>query len=116
MAQPNDAPGIQIQHHRQIQPALAGRDISDIGDPFFIGPLGRKITTESVGGNWMRMATLGRGPKSSSAPSRLQARLLHEAGDSVAAYGPALTPQRIMNAGTAIPLLSARIDRANVRQ
>ena len=36
----NDAPGVQVQDHRQIEPALPGLDVSEIGQPFgSAGPL-----------------------------------------------------------------------------
>src|SRR5215470_19939747 len=40
--------GEQVEDHGQVEPALAGRDIGNIGQPDFIGPVGDKILLEQV--------------------------------------------------------------------
>ena len=93
------ASSIQIQHHGQIQPALSSRDVGEIGHPFFIGPIRREITTQSIGGDGMSMPTLGRGPKTAPTPARRQAGLLHQARDAMTAYGHPLRAQGLMDRG-----------------
>jgi len=57
----NDPPGMQIQNHSQIEPALAslsamqghhlpvnGPDITDINNPFLIGSIRCKVTVQQV--------------------------------------------------------------------
>src|SRR5262249_50999435 len=40
--------GEQVEDHRQVEPALAGRDIGDIGQPDLIGAVGDKILFEQI--------------------------------------------------------------------
>ena len=42
------APGMQIQDHRQIKPALAGPDIADVTRPFLVGPVGGEVALQQV--------------------------------------------------------------------
>jgi len=41
-------PGIQIQNHGQIEPALTGPDIAYINDPFLIGLICREVPVQQV--------------------------------------------------------------------
>ena len=41
-------PGVQIQNYRQIQPALAGPNITDVDNPLFVGVIRRKIPVQQV--------------------------------------------------------------------
>lgn len=45
----NDAPGMQVQDHSQIQPAFARPDIADIACPLLIGLVSRKVPVQQVG-------------------------------------------------------------------
>jgi hypothetical protein len=45
------APGVQIQDHRQIEPALAGPDIADVARPFLIGPVRSEVAPKQVRGD-----------------------------------------------------------------
>jgi len=45
------APGMQVQDHRQIEPALAGPDIADVARPFLIGPVGGEVALQQVWGD-----------------------------------------------------------------
>jgi len=40
--------GEQVEDHGQVEPALAGRDISDIGQPDLIGPVGNEVLIPQV--------------------------------------------------------------------
>ena len=44
----DNAPGVQLQVHRQIEPALAGPDIADVARPFLIGLIGSEIALQQV--------------------------------------------------------------------
>ncbi len=43
-----DAPGVQVQDHRQIEPAFPGPDIADVSCPFLIGLIGSEIALQQV--------------------------------------------------------------------
>ena len=42
----DDAPGVQVQDHRQIEPALPGPDVADVTRPFLIGLIGSEIALQ----------------------------------------------------------------------
>ena len=39
----NDAPGVEVEHDGQVQPALCRPDIADVGSPFLVGCLGGEV-------------------------------------------------------------------------
>ena len=47
----DDTPRIQVQNRGQIQPSLTGPDVTDIDNPFLIGPIRHKVTVQQVGRN-----------------------------------------------------------------
>ncbi len=42
------APGVQVQDHRQIEPALPGPDVADVTRPFLVGLIGSEIALKQV--------------------------------------------------------------------
>ena len=44
----DNAPGVQVQDHRQIEPALAGPDVADVSCPFLIGLIGSEVALQQV--------------------------------------------------------------------
>jgi hypothetical protein len=42
---------VQVQDHRQIEPALAGPDVADVTRPFLIGLIGSEIALQQVWGD-----------------------------------------------------------------
>ena len=54
----HNATRVQIQYHRQIQPALACLDVGDIGCPAFIRALCREVLLEQVVRNRVLRVTL----------------------------------------------------------
>ena len=42
------APGVQVQDHRQIEPALPGPDVADVTRPFLIGLISSEIALQQV--------------------------------------------------------------------
>lgn len=53
--------GVQIHHSGQIQPAPSGGDVSNIGQPDFIGLAGGKVLLEQIRGDGIVMVTISRG-------------------------------------------------------
>ncbi len=43
------APGVQVQDHRTIEPALPGPDVADVTRPFLIGLIGSEIVLSRFG-------------------------------------------------------------------
>ena len=54
-----NAAGVQVQDHRQIEPAFSRGDISDIGRPFLVRAISREILVQVVGGDWQLVVTIG---------------------------------------------------------
>ena len=44
----DDAPGVEVEHDGQVQPALCRPDIADVGSPFLVGCLGGEVLVEKV--------------------------------------------------------------------
>ena len=42
----DDAPGVEVEHDGQVQPALCRPDIADVGSPFLVGCLGGEVLVE----------------------------------------------------------------------
>jgi hypothetical protein len=54
------APGVKVQDHRQIEPALAGPVIADVSCPFLIGLIGSEIALKQVWGDVERVIAVRR--------------------------------------------------------
>ena len=52
--------GIQVQNHRQIEPALTGRDIADINHPSLVWSIRFKVTVQQVGCDLELVVAIGR--------------------------------------------------------
>ena len=44
----DDAPGVEVEHDGQVQPALCRPDIADVGSPFLVGCRGGEVLVEKV--------------------------------------------------------------------
>ena len=88
----DDAMGIEVHHHRQVQPTLTCRDACDVGRPTLIWRLGLEILLQQTLHDGMRRVTLRCDPNAplgtSSKP--LQA---HQAGDLVEPHANAVGNQ-----------------------
>ena len=56
----DDAPGVKVQDHRQIEPALPGPDVADVTRPFLIGLIGSEIALKQVWGDVERVIAVRR--------------------------------------------------------
>jgi len=80
----DDFSSIQVHDYGQIQPSFSGRHIRDIGHPFSIRAIGRKITVQSIRGYRMSMPTIRRRTKPPSTLAGTESGLLHQTCDAVA--------------------------------
>jgi len=55
----DDAAGKEVQHHRQIQPALVGPKVGDIAVSFLVLGTGAEVLCQQVVGHWQVMSALG---------------------------------------------------------
>src|SRR2546430_2041737 len=92
-----------VEHHRQIEPALCRPDRRDIGYPLGIRSYGAKLSVEQVGSDRLLMVAVG-GARTMLAWPRVQSMLAHEPGDPLAPAALSFSSQGGMNARTPIHL------------
>src|SRR5271156_3839416 len=56
----DDPPGVEIEHDRQVQPALAGGDESNVRRPYLIWTLGLEVLIKPVRRHWQRVLRVRR--------------------------------------------------------
>lgn len=56
---PAHAPGVQIDDHRQIQPAFPGSNIRNVAGPNLIESRGREVAVQDVLGHWVDRCSTG---------------------------------------------------------
>ena len=52
----DDAPGVDVEHHGQVAPALPGADIGEVGKPQLIGARGAEVAAHEIGSGYRRRA------------------------------------------------------------
>lgn len=88
---PHDFSREQVQHHREVKPALPGSDVRDVGGPRDVRLRDRELALEQVGDQHRRLSD---DPAARAiAVQRAQAVLAHQALDPVLATGLARLPQ-----------------------
>src|SRR5439155_4094502 len=102
----HDEAGEQIQNRGQIEfPALADDELGGIADPALIRGVGRELPIEQIRGNRLAMMAHGRACEALPDPG-LQAILLHQTDDPLAAHPHLLLEQVPVNPRTPVPLLA----------
>jgi len=92
---------IQSQDHRQIQPAMHGRDVGDISHPLLVRFSGRKLSVENVGSNGVRGISAGADYPPTFASSG-ERRLTHQPRDPFARDASSPILQFYLNTRTPI--------------
>src|SRR5918995_1489144 len=111
----DDAPGEQINDDGQIQPALAGPDVGEIGAPLLVGPLGREVLVEEVGRDREGVQAVGGALEAAWLPSS-EAVLAHQPGRPAAPHREAGVLQLARQARAAVGPVREREGRADMRQ
>src|SRR5712692_1803337 len=103
----------EIEDHRQVEPALARRNVGDVGDPRLIrfGPL--ELPGQDVGRDGERVARVGRHPEPPAAPGG-QPAASHQTRHALTTRATAAVHQLGVNPRTAIPLPALRVDRGDL--
>ena len=103
---PADHPaGEKVDDGRNIQPALCGPDIGEVGDPALVGPLGMELPIERVGSDCRPLALIPRQP--SSAWPRAQCLRPHQPLDPMQATIDAFSQHVSPDAARAIGAIRA---------
>ena len=110
----DDTAAESVEHHRQVEKARPGRDISDIGDPHGVGRRTNEMAVEQIRCRPRAMIThRGNHP---GAPARTaQAGRLHQARHPLASGMDIRRTQFLMNPRRAIGLMRILMDRADAR-
>jgi hypothetical protein len=56
----DDVAGEEVEHGGQVQPAVAGRDVGEIGQPDLVRRLGGEVVAEPIRRDWIAVAVVGR--------------------------------------------------------
>jgi hypothetical protein len=96
-------PGEQIEDHGQVEPAFAGRDISDVGQPDLIRPVGDKVLIQQVFCNRQGMLAVGGADAIAVRHPSPDTMAAHDPLDPLAADGIALGAQFGMDARRSVP-------------
>jgi len=112
----NHLAGEQVEDHGQIEPALAGRNVGDIGQPDLIRPVGDKILLEQVCRHREGMLAVGCAQAIAARRPRPDTMLAHNPFDPLAADGLARGPQFGVDARCPIPFPVLRMNPPDVDQ
>jgi hypothetical protein len=104
--------GKQVQHDGQVEPALLGRHVGDVGQPDLVWCCCRELPCQQVGRQRQGMVAVGRGPEPPPAPGP-DAMPPHQAGDPVTPHPAALGLERGMHPGAAIAAPAVGMDAAD---
>src|SRR5690606_8733197 len=108
-------PREEVDHRRQVQPALLRPDVRDVGHPDLIWRGGREVSLEEVGRRLLAVRGIRR-----SAESPLwsgdKALSTHEPGNTFPSDSCAGCPEFAMDARTAVPPSASLVHRGHLRR
>jgi hypothetical protein len=109
-------PGRQIQHGRQVEPALTGWNVRDVGQPDPVRHSCRELLLQQVRRNRQRMATVGRGRPETASGQGSDPMPAHQPLDPAAADPMTLGAQGGMHARAAITALMLTMEPMHLVQ
>src|SRR5215471_3244091 len=110
----NYAPAVEVQDGRDINPALMGEHVSDVGRPELVGRSRCRRLGQAIGRNRLVvMAVGGQDAVASFVPTH-QALLAHQPGDAVAPVPPPLGAQMHLNARRTVGLATVPVNALNL--
>jgi hypothetical protein len=80
----DDLTGRQILNHSQVEPALVGGKVADVGQPDRVRPVGGEVPVEQVRRDREVVSAVRRPRRPPAAPPCLQAHLAHQPRDAPA--------------------------------
>jgi hypothetical protein len=108
--------GEQVEDHGQVEPALASRDIGDIGQPDLIGSVGDKVLVQQVFRHRQGMLAVGGADAKAAWRPRPDAVLAHDPCDPLTADGMALGAQFGVNARRPVSFPVLHMDPPDIGQ
>ena len=101
----HDAPRPDVHHERQAQPALAGLDVGDVGEPRHVGAVGLEPAPHQVQRRFaLGRPLLARGALGARARHAAPAALAHDAGHPLARRANPEGPQPHERLGRAVDI------------
>jgi hypothetical protein len=108
--------GEQVEDHGQVEPALGGRDIGDVGQPNVIGSVRDKALVQQVFRHRQRMLAVSRADAKAARRPCPDAVLTHEPGDPLAAGGLAFGAQLGVDARRPVSLAVPSMNPPDIGQ
>jgi hypothetical protein len=90
---------MQIQDRGKIQPAFAGRDVSQVGQPDLAGAPGDEVAGQSVGRNRIIVPAVGSSRAPRQCGQAAQTRVTHQPLDPASANAVAAMSKRGVDPG-----------------
>lgn len=75
----------QVEYGGDVEPALAGPNVGDVGDPDLIRCGRGEVTVEQVRGNWVRVLRVCRAPRPTTA-ARDEPTCAHDASNALVKF------------------------------
>ncbi len=107
----DDRPRVAVDHRGQVEAALAGGDLADVGEPELVGAVGPKAAADQVRGGAHALQADRRPPAPAPAHGAPEARLCHLALDPLSRDADALATQLGVHARRAVAAPAIRVDR-----
>src|ERR1700691_4733742 len=111
----DDAPGEQVDDDRQIEPALAGPDVGDVGAPLLVRHGRCEVLVQKVRGDRKGVKAVGGALKPPLLPSP-EPILAHQPGDASAADGKPIVAKFVHHARAAVGPVRKGEGRADMSQ
>lgn len=106
---PDDAAGEDVEDSGDVEPALPGPHVGDVGHPQLVGAIGFEVAVDEIGSRCSCLVA-HRCARLSAAVNALQAVGSHEPGDALAAAAHALVAQRSVDPRGAVGLTGLGVD------
>src|SRR6266567_1091262 len=110
----DDLSAVQIHHGGQIEPALIGLDVGDVGEPNPVRRGGYEVALEQIRGNREVVTAVGGAYPSWPRHDGPDTVAAHQSLDATTARPAALSPQLGMNARAAIAAIGVAMDPLDV--
>jgi len=110
----DDAAAVQIEERGDVEEALLGRNVGDVGDPDLVDTGDQRLVPEQIGGDGSAVAAVG-GAGLAAAPGAAGELLLaHQPGDAPAADLAALLAQLLAHARAAVGAAAAGVNEGDL--
>ncbi len=111
----DDAAAVEVQQSGQIEPAFAGVNVGDVGDPGLIGPGGGRGLGQQIGRDGVGVPAVGGFDSEPGLWAAAELLLAHQAGDAVAAVLETVLTQLRLDARHPVSLAAGLMNLRDLR-